>query len=467
MGHDLVVKNGVVVTPTGLVEGGVAVDGEIITAVGPSGTLGTGKREIDVEGKIVFPGMCDPHTHLGHGHEKTWEALDEDFACETKDFAIGGVTTFATTNMSSWEPLRHCIERSIQAGTGRSFTDFKITGIVLSREQIAEIPTVVDLGCRSFKFFTGYCCEQAVSFGMPAEGLTPDMFFLACEQMAKAGPGTVALIHAEEPYVRRLLADRLQKAGKTDLVSWAEHSPEWAESVQVYQYGVIAKDFGVRMYVVHIANAHTVDLLAHLQREDWPVIGETVVSFLVTTAHEAEAAGLGTHAKIQPPIKFARDRERLWRGISEGTITAVGTDSLPFTSKYKDHQGFWGAGVGLNMQVVDTLPLMFSEGIQKGRLDLVTLARVLAENPAKIFGVYPQKGVIAPGSDADLVVIDQHRRATLGLHRMRGRADYSNWEGKTVTGMPVMTFLRGRLIAQEGEVVTEQPSGRYVLGQAR
>ena len=465
MPHDLVIRNGLVVTPTGVLEGGVAAAGEKIVAVGSPGALGAGRREIDVQGKIIFPGMFNPHTHLGNGDDVSWQGMDDDFARDTREFAIGGVTTFATTSVFSKEPLPRCIDRSIQSGTGRSFVDFKITGVVLTPEHIAEIPAVARKGCVSFKFFTGYCGCQAESLGMPASGITPDMFFLACEELARVGPPGVALIHAEEPYVRAILAERMHRAGKSDLVSWAEHSPPWAESVQVFQYGVIAKDLGVPMYVVHIANGHTVDFLAYLQREGYPIIGETVVGFLCATAPEVEAGKLGTHAKIQPPIKFAADRDRLWRGLREGTITAVGTDSISYSSKYKDAQGFWETRVGLNMQEVDTLPLLFTEGINRGRIDLLTLARVVAENPARIFGIYPQKGVIAPGSDADLVIVDQDRLDTLGVRRMRGRADYSNWEGRQVRGMPVMTFLRGTLIAENGEVVSERPTGRHVVGQ--
>jgi dihydropyrimidinase len=465
MPHDLVLSNGLVVTPGGVFEGGVAVDGEKIVAAGASSTLGPARREIDVRGKVIFPGTFDPHTHLGSGDDNSWQGLQEDFANDTVEFAIGGVTTFATTTCLTLDPLEQALDRSLQAAEGRSAVDYKFTGVVLSREHIAQIPAVAKKGMTSFKLFTGYCCDQAELLGMRREGITPDLFYLACEQLAKVGPPSLAMIHAEEPYVRAVLAERMQRAGKTDLVSWAEHSPAWAESVQVFQYGVIAKDLGVPMYVVHIANGHTVDFLTYLHREGYPVIGETVVGFLCTTAPEVEAKRLGTHAKIQPPIKFAQDQERLWRGIREGTVTAVGTDSICYTSKYKDKQGFWDTRVGLNVQVIDTLPLLFSEGVNKGRIDLVTLARVLAESPAKYFGIYPQKGAIAPGSDADLVVIDQDRSATLGVARMRGRSDYSNWEGRPVKGLPVMTFLRGTLVAENGEIVAERPRGRHVPGQ--
>ena len=136
MPHDLIVKNGLVVTPQGVLEGGVAVDGEKLTAVGASSSLGTAKREVDMQGKIIFPGMFNPHTHLGNGDDVSWQGLDDDFARDTKDFAIGGVTTFATTNVFSKDPLVQCIDRSIKSGTGRSFVDFKITGVVLTPEQI-------------------------------------------------------------------------------------------------------------------------------------------------------------------------------------------------------------------------------------------------------------------------------------------------------------------------------------------
>jgi dihydroorotase-like cyclic amidohydrolase len=157
MPHDLALRNGLVVTPQGVIEGGVAVDGEKIAAVGASGALGGARREIDVQGKIIFPGMFDPHTHLGNGDDVSWKGLADDFALDTKDFAIGGVTTFATTTVFSKEPLVQCVDKSIDAGAGRSFVDFKLTGVILTRDQIPEIPLAAGKGCVSFKFFTGYC----------------------------------------------------------------------------------------------------------------------------------------------------------------------------------------------------------------------------------------------------------------------------------------------------------------------
>jgi dihydroorotase-like cyclic amidohydrolase len=463
--HDLIIKNGRVVTPLGIMEGGLAVDDGIITEVAATRSLGQARKELDVQGKVIFPGMFDPHMHLGSGDERTYEDMTECFAEDTKDMAIGGVTTLATTNVFRPDPLVECLEKSIACGAGRSWIDFKFTGVILNYDHIKEIPELARRGCVSYKLYTGYCCDQAERMGMRRDGVGSDMFYLVGEQLREIGRPSLVMIHAEEPSVRNMLRERFKAQGRADLIAWAEHSPEWAESVQVYQYGVIAKELGIPLYVVHISRAHTVDFVAWLQSQGYPIIGETVTSFLATTAHEMHERGVGIYAKIQPPIRFASDRDRLWRGIREGTISAVGTDTIPYTRKYKDAQDFWEARPGLNIQAIDTLPLLLTEGYGKGRCDLESLARVLAETPSRCFGLYPQKGVLQPGSDADIVVIDLDREETLGRHRMRGGSDYSIWEGVRVKGMPVMTFLRGELIAEEGEIVARRPHGHYVMGE--
>jgi dihydroorotase-like cyclic amidohydrolase len=257
--------------------------------------------------------------------------------------------------------------------------------------------------------------------------------------------------------------DRLRKLGRADkLVAWAESSPEWSGSLQVYTYGLIANQLHVPLYPVHISAAHTVETLKQLHAQGFNIIGETVACFLSTPAPEMDAKGMGAKAKIQPPIRFEKDKERLWQGIREGTISVVGTDSLTYSAGFKESVDFWDCRVGINLQVADTLPLMFNEGINKGRIDLVTLAKVLSENAAKVYGLYPKKGAIAVGSDADLVVLDPDKEVTLGVTRMRSRADYSLWEGKKVRGVPVMTFLRGALVMQDGEIVGSQPTGKFV-----
>lgn len=463
MAHELVLKNARVITPEGELWGGVGIDEGRITAVKPDSDLDGGKTEIDLREKILLPGMFDPHIHFGLGDKIGDESMAEDFLHDTKDCLIGGVTTIATTTLLGSDSLVDLFRRARHSATGQSWCDFKITSVVTTPKHVEEIPFVAREGGVSYKFFTGYIGDQAEGFGMGKDGVPPDMFHAACEAFAKCGSHAFAKIHAEDPYVRGILVDRLRKMGRSDkLVAWAESSPEWAESVQIYTYGAIANQLSVPLYPVHVSSGHTVDCIEHLNRQGYGIVAETVSGFLATTAPEMDAKGLGAKAKIQPPIRFDKDKERLWKGIKDGVIQIVGTDSVPYSSQFKEQDDFWDCRVGLNLQMADSLTLLYDEGINGGRIDLNTLAKVTSENASRIYGIYPKKGAIAPGSDADLVVMDPEREVLLGLDRMRSRADYSIWEGRKVRGSPVMTFLRGELVMQDGEIVEKVPRGRFV-----
>lgn len=461
--YDLVLKNARVVTAGGILEdAAVAVVNGRIAAIGSSSDIGHGKREIQLQNKALFPGMFDPHCHLGSGDERSWDYMASSFAKDTKDCLIGGVTSIATTTVLMRDSLPDNIRNTVRVGDENSWIDYRVTSVVLTDEHVEQIPAAVELGCISFKFYCGYCLDQAEKMGMNREGVPTDMFYRACEQASQTGVPALMMVHAEEPHVRRLLGKRFKEQGRDDLIAWALHSPQWSESVQVLQYGVIAKDFNIPLYVVHISRAPTLDLIEYLRGKDFPIISETLVSFLSTTAQERQECGCGIKAKIQPPIRFQEDQDRLWKGLRDGTVTAIGTDTIPYTSKYKSKQNFWDARPGLNIQTIDTLPLLLTEGYHKGKADLGLLAKALCEKPAQYFGIGDRKGKIAPGYDADFVVIDLEKETELGLHRMRGGSDYSIWEGKKVKGLPVMTFLRGELVAENGEIVAEKPTGRYL-----
>ena len=450
--HDVLLRNALVVLPDGERVTDVALDGERISALDASGP---GRIEHDLTGKVLLPGMFDPHSHLGSGDDRDEAGLVRSFGLDTRDAIIGGVTTIATTHVLGREPLPAMVQRAIDAGTGRSYVDFKISSVLTTYEHLEQIHQAVELGSTSFKMYCGYCFEQAEKMGMNPAGMPPDMFWIAAEQVRELDTDAHLMIHAEEPHVRRMLAERYEREGREGLICWAEHSREWSESVQVYQYGVIAKELGVPMYVVHTSRGHTVDLIERLQGEGYPIISETLVSYLATNAHELESRDMRFMAKIQPPIRFEEDTERLWKGIQDGVVTIIGTDTIPYTSKYKASQPFWGARPGLNIQWIDSLPLLYTHGVKEGRISLSTLARITSENPARRWGLYPRKGAISVGSDADLIVVDPEVTLPLGVERMRGGSDYSIWQGRTATAAPVMTFLRGQLVAQDGEVVGE------------
>jgi dihydropyrimidinase len=458
------VHGGLVITPSGARLADVGIRNGRVAAIAAPGELPRAEREFSAEGHVVLPGLVDPHMHLGLGDTIGDERMAHDFAHNTRDCLIGGVTTIATTTMEGREPLSERFDRALRCAEGNSWVDYKITSVVGSHAHIADIPYVMGKGGVSFKFFTGYVGEQAEEFGQDPAGITPDLFFEACEAITAGGRPCLAAIHAEEPYVRQVLTERLRRDGAPGgmLTAWAGSSPEWAESAQVLTYACAAASAGVPLYVVHVSAGMTVDLIGWLQARGMPVIGETISLFLATTAQEMDLAGMGAKAKIQPPLRHAADRDRLWRGLQEGTISIVGTDSLTYSSKFKEGADFWDCRVGVNMQSADLLPLLWDEGVTRGRLSITDLARVVSQNAARRFGLYPRKGAIVPGADADLVVVDPARRLTLGAARYRGSSDYSLWEGRTAQGAPVMTFLRGELVMRDGEIVAGAPAGRYL-----
>lgn len=464
MTHDLLLKNGLVVTPSGAIRGGLAIAGERIVAVGAEETLGSARREIDLRGKIVMPGLFDPHVHLGlSGDTFSDDAMATDFEFDTRECLVGGVTTIATTTLIGREPLPELFSRAVKCGESRSWCDFKVTCVVNTLDQVKQIPAVASQGGVSYKFFTGYAGEQAEGFGMSKEGISPAFFYEACRAINAAGRPVFPMIHAEDPFVRGILIDELRRLGRPDhLTAWAESSPEWAESVQIYTYGLIANQLGCPLYPVHISAAQSVDTIASLKAQGLPIVGETIAYFLSTTAPEMDAINAGGKGKIQPPLRFQKDRNRLWRGIKDGTLSAIGTDSLTYTASFKERGDFWDCRVGVNNQVADTLALVFDEAVNRRGIDLVTVARALSENAARMYGIYPKKGVVAAGSDADLVVVDPEAEVTLGKHRYRGRTDYSLWEGRKVRGIPVMTFLRGQLAMENGEIVGKKGFGQAV-----
>jgi dihydroorotase-like cyclic amidohydrolase len=463
---DLILHNGLVVTPDAVVRGGISVDQERIVRVGPDVELGSARRTIDLEGRVLLPGLFDPHVHLGMGGIIDDDTMVEDFRHNTKDFLLGGVTTLASTTIPRGrDSIENAFDRAVACAEGKSWCDYKFTSIPSFENHVEEIGPITARGGIDFKFFTGFAGAQAADMGYNPSGISLDLFFLACEKIASSGAPAFAKIHAEDPFVRGLLVDRLRKLGRGDkLVAWAESSPEWSESLQVYSYGLIAHSLGVPLYPVHVSSAHTVDTIRRLKADGMNIIGETVVAFLLTTAQEMDAANMGERAKIQPPIRFDRDRDALWQGVRDGTISIVGTDSLTYTAKYRNSPDFWDCRVGLHLQGADTLSLMYDEGVRKRRIDLVTLAKILSENAARLYGLYPSKGAIIPGADADLVVFDPDRSVSLGAERYRGHTDYSIWEGRWARGVAVMTLLRGELVMQNGEIVADAPAGRHLVG---
>lgn len=459
----LTLRNALIVTPTGIVRGGLSASDGVITQIGADASLPRSGQDVDCRSMYVLPGLVDPHVHLGIGPGASPEKMERDFRTESRDAATGGVTTMVTTTLFGAGERAGVAELAIEAGNRLSMVDFRLTSVITQREHLAEIPELVKKGIRSYKFFLGYKGAQAEGFGMAAEGISWDFFYQACEAIGSAGAQAFPTIHAEDPYVRDFLTERMRRrpARNSLLQTWLESSPNILEPMQIYPAALIAHEVGTPVYVVHASAAESVELIRDLQDRGWDVYGETLAAFLYWTAQEADARNKGAIAKVQPPIRTARDRDALWRGVSDGTIASVGTDCqmYPRASRQGD---FWDAQVGLGPGMGTLLPAAVTAASRHSALDFELLARVLAENTARRFDLYPRKGVLQIGSDADIVVVDPAAAAEVDPASLQSAAGYSLYENERLLGWPERVYVRGQLVAERGKIVADAPAGKYV-----
>lgn len=461
---DLTLRNGIVVTPSGLVRGGLSATGGVITSVGADSELPAGTTDIDVGGKYLLPGLIDPHVHLGIGPGAGAEKLQRDFATESRDAAAGGVTTMITTTLFGADSRGEAAELAISAGDKNSIVDYRLTAVVTTRAQLAEMDDLVKAGLRSFKFFLGYKGAQAESFGMNKDGISWDFFYQACEAIGSAGARAFPTIHAEDPWVRDYLTDRMRASGSARnklLQTWLEASPNILEPMQIYPAALVAHEVGTPVYVVHTSAWQSVDLIRDLKDKGWQVYGETIAAFLYWTAEEADAQERGAYGKIQPPIRRDRDRDALWRGVLDGTISSIGTDCQMYPKESRSGD-FWETQVGLGPGMGTMLPALHTSGVVTGRCTIEEVVRATSENTARRFDLYPQKGALAVGSDADIVVFDPNERRQVRADGLESAAGYSLYEGQTLVGWPAQVFVRGHRVYDDGRIAPGDPIGRHV-----
>lgn len=270
------------------------------------------------------------------------------------------------------------------------------------------------------------------------------------------------MIHAEDPDLRDLYNARWRALDPRGcLVSGERANPNFLEPLQLAQAAWIAETVGVPLYMVHVSSHEAVEMIREFKQKGWRTVGETLTAFLYWTADEADAKGLGAVGKVQPAIKFAGDRDALWRGVRDGTISQTGTDSLVYT-KEEATGDLWERRPGLGPGLGTSLPAIVTAGLGRGRITLEQMARVMCENVARQFDLYPTKGVLHVVSDADIVVFDPTVASVATAARLHSASEYTLYEGEELSGWPDLVFVRGRLVARDGETVSTQPHGRFV-----
>ena len=458
---DLVVAGGTVVNADGTCAADVGATAGRIVCLAAPGTL-AGNAVVDARGLHVLPGVIDPHTHPGN-----YRPFEQDIAEETRAAAAGGITTILGTVKCTrlGQPFREitsagdvCSYHEVfplarKAMDELAHVDVGLSYVIMDARHAREIPEYAEQhGVTSFKFFVGNAGPGPWSgrVGMPVYG-DDGVHFLGFREVARIG--ALAMIHAENQQVARALQPELQ-AGAADLEAWGRHSPGWAEAEPIGRAAVFAAQAGARLYVVHLTSAQGAAAVARAKAERPDcVIGETCPQYLVL--HDQHPAGL--LAKFIPPVHGREDNAALWRGLEDGTVDCVGTDHIPQPRAQKLVEGdVWRCGAG-GPGHETLLPLLLSAR----RLSLPRVAAVTSANVARAFGLWPRKGAIAPGFDADLTLVDLERRRVVRAADCVTSADFTPYEGMELTGWPVMTILRGRVIMKDGRPVGP-PTGRYL-----
>jgi D-hydantoinase len=455
----LLVKNAKVVNSDGVREADLAVEDGKFAAIAQPGALSLdADKVIDAGGKFVLPGVIDPHLHLQDAYYK-YEQLVET---ETRAAAFGGVTTVIPMLFRRSDPNEsyHTVfPYLIDAAKKSAAVDYAISGMLFDDVQIDELEDYArQYGMTSYKVMMAYKGAEAAVFGVSA--VDDSQILRVMSKLAALGFPALTMVHTENMEIVYKYKDLVAAEGATGMAAYDEARPYFAEEENLRRAIYFSELTGCPLYVVHMSIGTGVELILDAQRRGVPVIAETCPHFLLfNTDDDNPQEWMG---KVNPPIRNRAHQELLWEGIAGGAISTVGSDHstlMPYEDKMKDD--LWSAVPGYP-GTGQILPVMLSEGVNKGRIDITDVARVCSENVARIFGIYPRKGRIAVGSDADLVIVDIDREHTLSRDEGYSIAGYSLYKGVTFRGWPVTTVLRGEVICHENEVVAEPGYGEYV-----
>lgn len=462
MGFDRVIKNGLLVTPTETRKANVCIkDGKIAAITGCDVPV-TAAEETDAAGKYVLPGLIDSHVHSRDGacgaHHK------EDFFHSSMAGACSGVTTIL--EMPNCNPAVYNVERMrelIECITPKAHVDFGVWGLCLGDLNNDQLPALAEAGVVGFKFFWGYAID-AKSYQLIynyKEGMEDVIAPLDQGQVYKifrevAKTGKQVAIHAENFDIIKLLTAEVTATGDTSYAAMLRARPPVSETTIIETAILIAKALGTHLHILHLAAGDGVALIRRAQEDGVHVTGETCPHYLALTDKDAER--VGSIIKGYPPVRTQEDQDKLWAGLLDGTLSHVCSDHAPHTPEEK-RLDLWKAPAG--MAAIETMPLVLLDAVSRGRLTINDFCRVLSEAPARMYGLYPEKGSLAVGTDADLVLIDMDKSYTFSQESMHSRTKLSPYDGMRLTGRPVMTILRGRTTAKDGEIVGS-PGGRFI-----
>jgi len=425
--YQAVIKGGLVVGPNSIRRLDLAIKDGKIARIAPDLLDHEAKEVIDGTGKYVFPGLIDVHVHPVY--------VDTILNCSLLG-AFGGITTmihyaYARPGMA----LGKTVGQFIEEGKETSYTDFAIHGAMFdAKNQIQDIPKCFEMGVTSFKMFMTYA----------KLGWMTDDYYLSKAMDVISGEGGLAMVHAEDGLSIDYLEDKYRNESQKEV--FLKVRPGVLEADAVFRAISIAEVMKCPLYVVHVSAARALQPLQWAREKGRTLYTETCPQYLCLSDEDLQKKG--PLAKIGPPLRTQKDNEALWEGLKTGLIDVIASDHAPKEKRIDDD--FFEAPFG-SPSSETMLGVTYQRGVNEGRLDLCTLVRTMSETPARIFGLYPRKGILKEGSDADLVIFDPARKETITQSTQHSNASYTLYEGFECLGSPTLVLQRGEVLVEGQE----------------
>jgi dihydropyrimidinase len=458
------IKNGQIITPQETLDADLLIEDGVVSQVG-KGLEADGAEEIDARGKFILPGGIDPHVHLDLAMFDT--VSSDDHYTGTKAAAFGGTTTVIDFVEDKDPDLLKNIAALRAKADPKAAIDYSFhLNITHFNDKVAaQLPSVLESGVTSLKVFTAYNNRLRLQDG--------EIFQL---MLIAAKHGLLTMMHCENGDVIDVLVKKALQEGHTEPIWHARTRPAWGAVEAVLRGAALAAQAKAPLYIVHLNTAGGIDQLAYARAQGAPVMGETCPQYLFFTEEHLKRPD-GAKWICSPPMRKEGDNQRIWQGLEDNTIQTVGTDHCPFFydgTKAITYEGqevkIPGKELGADdftkipnglPGVADRMPILWTEGVVKGRITPNQFVAYTSANPARIFGLYPRKGCLEPGSDADVVIWDPDKKLVYGAAVAHQRTDYNLYEGWELQGYPEKVFLRGECIVDGDQWLGKRGQGQF------
>jgi len=434
----------------------IMVEDGKIKSLAISGNDVSASRKIDVRGRFVLPGAIDPHVHYG-----VYTPINEAARTESRSAAVGGVTTMIRMlRLFDGYSSNNNMIKQLLASKRNHYIDYSIHASILRQDEVSDIPYLKELGINSAKIYMNLGADlNRIHMDLEPDsyGLRDGLVNMTDELMSSiikecANVHSTILVHAENPVVCSDHMRIAKEKGMADLEAWSFCRPPYSEAQSIAKISELGRRNGsANLYFVHIGSTAAIDtILAEREKGQSNYYIETCPHYLTHTTEFRNLTG-----KVTPPIRSKSDLQSMWSALRNGIVDTIGTDHVANRLELKMGKGgIWSALSGFP-GIATMLPVLLSKGVNEDRIGIERVAEVTSYNTARIFGMYPKKGTIQPGSDADLTIVDLDLEKTVTPDLLQSYSDYTIYDGWKLRGWPVMTIVRGNIVMEEGQIATE------------